>query len=133
MWWTPNGHKQGTFEEERMVIDKFSSSGKYIGQITQNPDGEFPQAGFRELFGVAVDASGEVWVEEQNFGAAHRKAPPITQTRWRTNGAAALSARKTPPRTDPPRASRWTPKTTYTCTTRARSSTAWRSSARQAR
>src|SRR6201995_999074 len=57
------------------VIDKFDPSGKYIGQITRNFDGkeeigknEFGEEGFRQLYGVAVDRSGEVWVEGQNFG-----------------------------------------------------------------
>jgi len=51
------------------VVDKFSASGKYIGQITRNPDGEeFAEAGFRRLYGVAVDPRGAVWVEESNFG-----------------------------------------------------------------
>jgi DNA-binding beta-propeller fold protein YncE len=64
-----NGHKSGTFEEERKVIDKYSATGKYIGQITRNPDGEpFSEEGFRDLYGVSVDPRGEVWVEEQNFG-----------------------------------------------------------------
>jgi DNA-binding beta-propeller fold protein YncE len=51
------------------VIDKFSPTGQYIGQITRNPDGEeLSEEPFRELFGVSVDPRGEVWVEEQNFG-----------------------------------------------------------------
>lgn len=63
------GHKGGSFEEERMVIDKFSPSGEYLGQITRNDDGQpFSKEGFQALFGVAVDAHGEVWVEEHNFG-----------------------------------------------------------------
>jgi len=66
------GHKGGTLEEERMVIDKFDSSGKYLGQITRNlePGNPFSESGFRQLFGVAVDPRGEVWVEAQNFGSA---------------------------------------------------------------
>jgi DNA-binding beta-propeller fold protein YncE len=63
--------KEGNFEDARMVIDKFSAGGEYIGQITRNPNGEEPpsQPGFRRLFGVAVDPHGEVWVEEENFGS----------------------------------------------------------------
>lgn len=72
-----NGHKAGrssSSEEERMIIDKFDHTGKYVGQITTNPsDGrEFSKEGFRELFGVSVDPQGEVWVEEQNFGEIPR-------------------------------------------------------------
>ncbi len=40
------------------VIDKFSSSGTYIGQLTETTGG----ASFGELDGVAVDANGVVWV-----------------------------------------------------------------------
>ena len=53
------------------VVDKFSASGEYIGQITHNPDGEpYSEDGFRDVFGVAVDPRGEVWVEEENFGSS---------------------------------------------------------------
>ncbi len=63
------GHTHGSFEEERMVIDKFSASGAYIGQITRNLTGEeFSEEGFQRLYGVAVDPRGEVWVEGHNFG-----------------------------------------------------------------
>jgi DNA-binding beta-propeller fold protein YncE len=68
------------------VIDKFSSSGKYIGQITRNPNGEaFAESGFRAVFGVAVDGQGEVWVEEQNFGSSPGGAAHYTnavQNAW---------------------------------------------------
>jgi DNA-binding beta-propeller fold protein YncE len=51
------------------VVDKFSATGEYIGQITRNPNGEeFSGEGFQQLFGVAVDPRGEVWVEEQQYG-----------------------------------------------------------------
>ncbi len=51
------------------VVDKFSATGEYIGQITRNPDGkEFSEIGFRNVHGVAVDSHGEVWVDELNFG-----------------------------------------------------------------
>jgi len=64
-----NGHKGGpTFEDEQKVVDKFSGSGEYIGQITHNPDGEpYSEHGFGSVYGVAVDSHGEVWVEEENF------------------------------------------------------------------
>ncbi len=73
------GHKGGSFEEERMVVDKYDPNGKYVGQITRNPNGElFSSEGFRELFGVAVAQSGEVWVEEQNFGSSPEGAANYT-------------------------------------------------------
>jgi DNA-binding beta-propeller fold protein YncE len=40
------------------VIDKFSSAGTYIGQLSETTGG----ASFGELFGVAVDTNGVVWV-----------------------------------------------------------------------
>jgi DNA-binding beta-propeller fold protein YncE len=40
------------------VIDKFSASGTYLGQIVETTGG----AAFEALFGVAVDPSGVVWV-----------------------------------------------------------------------
>lgn len=62
------GHKGGTYEEERQVIDKFSPTGEYLGQIARDPNGQqFSQEGFQELYGVAVDAHGEAWVEGHNF------------------------------------------------------------------
>jgi hypothetical protein len=62
-----HGHEE-TFASHP-VVDKFSASGEYIGQITRNPDGEpFSEDGFRNLYGVAVDSHGELWVEERNFG-----------------------------------------------------------------
>jgi len=69
-----NGHAEGP--EAPAVVDKFSASGEYIGQITRNPDGEpqeswgeyeFADDEFRTVSGIAVDANGEVWVEENNF------------------------------------------------------------------
>lgn len=60
---------EGPHEESLKAVDKFSPTGKYIGQITRNPNGEqFSEFGFAELYGVAVDPGGEVWVEEKNFG-----------------------------------------------------------------
>ncbi len=53
------------------VVDKFSATGEYIGQITHNPDGEpYSELGFRVVLGVAVDPHGEVWVQEHNFGSS---------------------------------------------------------------
>ncbi len=72
------GHKGGSFEEERMVIDKYGPTGKYIGQITRNPGGEFGEHGFQSVFGVAVDPGGEVWVEETNFGKLNDGAANYT-------------------------------------------------------
>ncbi len=60
------------------VIDKYGPTGKYIGQITRNPGGEFGELGFRQLYGVAVDPSGEVWVEEKNFGSSPEGAANYT-------------------------------------------------------
>ncbi|HEY2141526.1 MAG TPA: hypothetical protein VGG98_05645 [Solirubrobacteraceae bacterium] len=39
------------------AIDKFSATGEYIGQITETPAG-----GFGEIEGLAVDASGTLWL-----------------------------------------------------------------------
>ncbi len=79
------GHKHGSFEEERMVIDKYSASGEYAGQIIRNFDGkeeiskeEFGGHGFRELYGVAVDPRGVVWVEGHNFGSVASGATNYT-------------------------------------------------------
>jgi DNA-binding beta-propeller fold protein YncE len=44
------------------VIDKFSSTGAYIGQLTDTTSG----TPFVELEGVAVDPSGELWVYQGN-------------------------------------------------------------------
>ncbi len=43
------------------VVDKFSASGAYVGQITGTPGGAFGA-----LDGVAVDPSGVVWVLQEN-------------------------------------------------------------------
>lgn len=61
-----NGHVET--KEAPPVIDKFSPSGEYIGQITRNPDGISSEEGFKKIRGVSVDPGGEVWVEEQNLG-----------------------------------------------------------------
>jgi hypothetical protein len=44
------------------VIDKFSASGTYLGQIVETTGG----AAFSGLFGVAVDANGAVWVYQRS-------------------------------------------------------------------
>ncbi|MFZ1153517.1 MAG: hypothetical protein WAN93_01290, partial [Solirubrobacteraceae bacterium] len=63
------------------MVDKFSATGEYIGQITRNPDGEpFSENGFRRVFGVAVDSHGEVWVEEGNFGSSPLAVANYTNT-----------------------------------------------------
>jgi hypothetical protein len=46
------------------VIDKFSATGAYLGQITEGA-GEAP-FGFEELKGIAVDTAGEVWLYRAN-------------------------------------------------------------------
>jgi DNA-binding beta-propeller fold protein YncE len=48
----------------RGVIDKFSSSGAYLGQIVETPEGKFEPglSSSRSIQGVAVDPSGTVWV-----------------------------------------------------------------------
>lgn len=45
------------------VIDKFSESGVYLGQLTGTKGGVTP---FGELDGVAVDPTGELWVSQNN-------------------------------------------------------------------
>ncbi|MFI4992088.1 MAG: NHL repeat-containing protein [Solirubrobacterales bacterium] len=44
------------------VIDKFSPGGKYLGQLT----GTGPLDSFSGELGLAVDPSGDVWVDEEN-------------------------------------------------------------------
>ena len=61
------------------VIDKYGPKDEYIGQITRNLNGsEFAGSGFRQLYGVAVDPRGEVWVEEENFGEVNDGAASYT-------------------------------------------------------
>jgi hypothetical protein len=50
---TDNGHK---------VVDKFSSTGAYLGQITTGEAGH----AFGELYGVAVDPQGRLWVYQSS-------------------------------------------------------------------
>jgi DNA-binding beta-propeller fold protein YncE len=61
-----NGHAETSADPA--VVDKFSASGEYLGQITRNPAGALPEDGFAEVYGVAVDEHGGVWVEQRNFG-----------------------------------------------------------------
>ncbi len=65
------------------IVDKFSASGTYLGQITKGSGG----ASLETLYGVAVDPEGRVWVyqssgeiddythEEPNQFVATRKSP----------------------------------------------------------
>ncbi len=46
------------------VVDKFSATGSYLGQITEGESGSSLEA----LYGVAVDASGTVWVYREYLG-----------------------------------------------------------------
>jgi Tol biopolymer transport system component len=46
------------------VVDKFSASGAYIGQITSNPS-VVAQNGSDNFIGVAVDLNGGLWVEDE--------------------------------------------------------------------
>ncbi|HEY5194444.1 MAG TPA: hypothetical protein VIJ39_11320 [Solirubrobacteraceae bacterium] len=50
---TDSGHK---------VVDKFSSTGSYLGQLSETTSGST----FSELYGVAVDPSGLVWVYQSS-------------------------------------------------------------------
>jgi hypothetical protein len=51
-----------------LVVDKFSATGAYIGQITGTPSGHFvSEINVQGLFGVAVDADGDVWVSALNI------------------------------------------------------------------
>jgi DNA-binding beta-propeller fold protein YncE len=55
------------------VIDKFSATGEYLGQITRTPETrEFPGSGginFLDISGVAVDQRGTLWVAEEHDDA----------------------------------------------------------------
>jgi hypothetical protein len=48
------------------LIDKFTAAGEYLGQITKTPETveEEPGVSFREIFGVAVDSHGALWLYE---------------------------------------------------------------------
>ncbi|HWX45039.1 MAG TPA: hypothetical protein VNY52_06925 [Solirubrobacteraceae bacterium] len=46
------------------LIDKFSSSGAYIGQVTgRSPSSPFLSLGFLHLTEIAVDSNGELWAQ----------------------------------------------------------------------
>jgi len=65
-----NRSGEGPLGESFKVVDKFSATGEYLGQITEAPEvGEFADLGFGHLYGVAVGVTGEVWVDEQNEGS----------------------------------------------------------------
>jgi DNA-binding beta-propeller fold protein YncE len=74
---TKNAHPATELEAEA-VVDKFSATGEYVGQITRNPGNEFGEYGFQRVFGVAVDLRGEVWVEAANFGGFNAGAANYT-------------------------------------------------------
>jgi DNA-binding beta-propeller fold protein YncE len=65
------------------MVDKFSSSGEYLGQITaktaglKGPSEEPEFGGFDETDGVAVDSSGRVWLLATSFEheESHRLYP----------------------------------------------------------
>jgi sugar lactone lactonase YvrE len=52
--------------ESKGVVDKFSSSGAYLGQIT-----EAEGKAFEPLEGIAVDPKGQVWVYQAENGEGH--------------------------------------------------------------
>jgi hypothetical protein len=64
------------------VIDKFGPEGKYIGQITGTPNGSFARSEsgipIRGLYGVAVDAAGNVWVTALSDGPFPTNEAPQT-------------------------------------------------------
>jgi len=47
------------------VVDKFTASGEYVGQITATPAGSFAP-----LYAVAVDSAGKVWTFETTAGGS---------------------------------------------------------------
>jgi hypothetical protein len=66
---------------DQPVVDKFTAAGEYVGQITRNVTGaEFSERGFLELFGIAVDPAGQVWIEIQNPGSAPNEAAHYDNT-----------------------------------------------------
>jgi DNA-binding beta-propeller fold protein YncE len=58
------------------VVDKFSATGAYIGQITAKTT-ETPEGAFIPLRGIAVDPHGEVWVAEEHRNAEHVKVQGV--------------------------------------------------------
>jgi hypothetical protein len=59
---TPSGDTAIVTEGSHPFIDKFSSAGKYAGQLAAAQGG----APFAELKGVAVDPQGQLWVYQEN-------------------------------------------------------------------
>jgi NHL repeat len=61
-----NGHVYvvdgGSVEQGHLVIDKYTSGGEYVGQITDGSGGRFS----RVIEGVAVDPQGHVWIVQEN-------------------------------------------------------------------
>jgi DNA-binding beta-propeller fold protein YncE len=55
-------------DHQHRVIDKFSSTGAYIGQVPRGPEAE--GAPSFALEGIAVDTRGELWVLEEWAGAS---------------------------------------------------------------
>ena len=54
----------GEASELRRVVDKFSATGEYLGQISENEEGR----GFKyNVEGVAIDLSGTVWVYSESL------------------------------------------------------------------
>lgn len=51
---------------EHNVIDKFSASGRYLGQIISTAGGE----SLLRIFGVAVDSNGRLWVYAKGHGTS---------------------------------------------------------------
>jgi hypothetical protein len=58
------------------VIDKFSATGAYLGQIATGAGGE----PFGELRGVAVDSRGELWVSQRDGSEHSGSGEPIDGT-----------------------------------------------------
>jgi NHL repeat len=46
----------------QMVVDKFTATGVYLGQISQTPEASF----FELVDGVAVDSQGKLWIAEEH-------------------------------------------------------------------
>jgi hypothetical protein len=79
---TDNGHK---------VVDKFSASGAYLGQITEGAGG----APLNELQGLAVDTGGVVWIDEAVAGTGGDERGEI-DSYSNAPGNAFVSTRKDP-------------------------------------
>jgi hypothetical protein len=64
----PSSEDVYVIDEGHGVIDKFTSTGAYVGQITGTKAGPFEagQGRARSLTGVAVDSTGNLWVETES-------------------------------------------------------------------